>query len=161
MIHRPFGAGRPAAAGPGTATMPKPKPMPMPMPSLLERALMAQQLRRKMAQLLPDDLFVDPAWDMMLALVVAGERGETLCVKQLILVTGEASTSALRRLERLQSRGLVFRRVDGGDQRRVLLGLTAAGRAGMVGMLDHMFAFGEDGGDAPADPRSFVPDAGA
>lgn len=112
---------------------------------LLARARQARELRRKMSSLLPGHLFVDPAWDIMLELVISAEEGRSPCVKELILVSGESATSALRRIDRLQASGLIHRRLDQNDHRRVLVGLTDQGYRGMTGMLAHMF----DPADAP------------
>lgn len=124
------------ARAPATATS---------VPPLLARARQARELRRKMSSLLPGHLFVDPAWDIMLELVIAAEEGRAPCVKELILVSGESATSALRRIDRLQASGLIHRRLDQNDHRRVLVGLTEQGHKGMSGMLAHMF----DAPDAP------------
>ncbi len=47
-------------------------------PALLARARQARQLRATMSAFLPQDLLVDPAWDMMIDLFIAAATGETL-----------------------------------------------------------------------------------
>lgn len=129
-----------------------------PASPLLARARQARELRRKMTSLLPGQLFVDPAWDIMIELVIAAEEGRSPCVKELILVTGESATSALRRIDRLQANGLIHRRLDQNDHRRVLVGLTDQGLRGMTGMLAHMFEPAAEGDAKPAGaPVSFRP----
>jgi DNA-binding MarR family transcriptional regulator len=124
-------------------------------PVLLARARHARQLRTRMAGLLPPDLFVDPAWDMMLELVIESEEGRQPCVKELIAASGESATTALRRLDRLQANGLITRTLDRRDHRRVLIALTEKGKAGMAGMLEHLFEPADPDAHPRRPPRSF------
>ncbi|SFR76183.1 MarR family transcriptional regulator [Sphingomonas jatrophae] len=125
-------------------------------PSLLEKAKQARQLRAAMSKLGPRELFVDPAWDMMLELFIAAEQKQQLCVKDLILLSGESSTSALRRIDRLQGSELITRQVDRTDHRRVRVALTPQGWASMAAMLEHLFDPPATR-EAPARPATFRP----
>ncbi len=129
----------------------------VPPSPLLLRARQARELRRKMSSLLPGAGFVDPAWDIMIELVIASEEGRAPCVKELILVTGESATSALRRIDRLQASGLIHRRLDQNDHRRVLVGLTEQGHRGMAGMLAHMFEPADAEAKPAGAPVGFAP----
>jgi DNA-binding MarR family transcriptional regulator len=124
--------------------------------SLLARAQQARQLRSAMSKLGPRDLFVDPAWDMMIELFIAAEQRRTLCVKDLILLSGESSTSALRRIDRLQASELIARQLDRADHRRIRVELTPRGRTAMAAMLEHLFD-PPGGPEAPARPATFRP----
>lgn len=104
-------------------------------PSLLRLALQAQKMRATVAKLFPRDVFRDFAWDILLELFVSEQRGRAICVKDLILVSGETSTSALRRIDRLEDAGLLQRRHDSPDQRRVSVALTAKGDDAMTALL--------------------------
>jgi DNA-binding MarR family transcriptional regulator len=104
-------------------------------PPLLRLALQAQRMRKTVAALFPRDVFRDFAWDILLELFVAEQRGRAICVKDLILVSGETSTSALRRIDRLEGAGLLQRRHDSPDHRRVSVALTAKGDEAMTALL--------------------------
>ena len=126
--------------------------------ALLARARHARQLRATMSTVLPRDLLVDPAWDMMLDLFVAAGTGERLCVKDLRLMSGESAAGAMRRIDRLQESGLIARHPDPNDHRRVHVALTERGQMAMAAMLEHLFETPDGTGqDAAATPRSFHP----
>ena len=125
-------------------------------PALLARARQARQLRARMSLFLPRDLLVDPAWDMMIDLFVAAGTGERLFVKDLTLMSGESTTSAMRRIDRLQEAGLLSRHSDPTDHRRVRVRLTGKGYTAMAAMLDHLFDT-PDTAESAADPRTFRP----
>ncbi|USU06637.1 MarR family transcriptional regulator [Sphingomonadaceae bacterium OTU29MARTA1] len=128
-------------------------------PALLACARQARQLRATMSAFLPRDLLVDPAWDMMIDLFIARCTAERLCVKDLILLSGESPASAMRRIDRLQHAGLIERQADPADHRRVHVGLTEAGQTAMAAMLAHLFDHRGEDGEAPATPKSFQPGA--
>lgn len=128
-------------------------------PALLARARQARQLRATMSAFLPQDLLVDPAWDMMIDLFIAAATGETLCVKDLTLMSGGSAAGTMRRIDRLQQAELLRRHVDPADHRRVHVSLTDTGHRAMAAMLDHLFDRGA-GDAAPAvAPKSFAPGA--
>ncbi len=126
---------------------------------LLARARQARRLRATMAAVMPPSLLLDPAWDLMLDLLIAFEQRESLCVKDVVYLSGENPTSALRRLDKLQASGLLRRTVDPHDHRRTQVELTPAGRDAMARMLDHLFDLHPtDGPPARPGPRSFRPE---
>lgn len=108
-------------------------------PSLLDLARQTQAMRANVAQFFPRDVFRDSAWDMMLELFIAEQQARPLCVKELILVSGESSTSALRRIYRLEESNLLRRRTDPTDHRRLIVRLTQRGTDAMTAMLRHLF----------------------
>ncbi|WP_436827218.1 winged helix DNA-binding protein [Sphingomonas sp. DT-207] len=76
---------------------------------------------------------------MVLELFVAGQEKRAVCIKELILISGETSTSALRRIDRLETAELLRRAHDSGDHRRVVVTLTAKGEGAMSAMLQSLF----------------------
>jgi DNA-binding MarR family transcriptional regulator len=102
---------------------------------------LAQQLlraRTKSGRFFPKDIFRDSAWDMMLELFLAGQKGRHVCVKELALAAEETPASAMRRIDRLQEANLIRRRSDPRDHRRVLVELTEGGNEAMHGLLSHI-----------------------
>jgi len=124
---------------------------------LLSLARQTQQLRTLMKKILPSDLFVDPAWDMMVELMVAEGTDSPLYVKDLMLLTGESAASTCRRISRLQEEELLDRHPDPQDHRRVRVTLTDQGHAAMAMMLRRLFNGSEPDSDAPVTPISFRP----
>ena len=91
--------------------------------------------RRTRSDALGAQLFSDPAWDMLLALFAAAERGGPLSVSRLCAAAGVAQTTALRWLEQLEQGRLVSRAADSADARRTLVSLSADAREKMRGLL--------------------------
>lgn len=108
-------------------------------PSLLDLARQTQLMRATTAQFFPRDVFRDSAWDMMLELFIADQQNRPICVKELILVSGESATSALRRIDRLEGAELLQRRTDPADHRRLAVTLTDRGIKAMTAMLQHLY----------------------
>lgn len=106
---------------------------------LVEGARQLLQARLKMARIAPRGLLRDSAWDMMLELFISGEEGGILYVKQLMLASGESSTAAMRRIDRLEDAGFLERFPDPLDRRRVIVRLKERGRSAMLAMLEHVF----------------------
>jgi DNA-binding MarR family transcriptional regulator len=106
---------------------------------LVEGARQLLQARIKMERLVPKGLLRDSAWDMMLELFINGEEGGIIYVKQLMLASGESSTAALRRIDRLEEAGFIKRFPDPLDRRRVIVELQERGRTAMRAMLKHVF----------------------
>ncbi|WP_454278063.1 winged helix DNA-binding protein [Sphingomonas sp. Marseille-Q8236] len=107
--------------------------------TLVDLARQTQAMRAHIAEFFPRDIFRDSAWDMMLELFIAEQERRPICVKELILVSGETSTSALRRIDRLESTGLLQRRTDPADHRRLAVTLTERGTDAMTAMLRHLY----------------------
>ena len=80
--------------------------------------------RRLRASFLPDDLFADPAWDMLLDLLYAELAQHRVAVSSLCVAAAVPPTTALRWLTTLVKRGLVIRRADPRDARRVFVELA-------------------------------------
>lgn len=106
---------------------------------LVEGARQLLRARLKMARIAPRGLLRDSAWDMMLELFINGEEGGILYVKQLMLASGESSTAAMRRIDRLEEAGFLERFPDPLDRRRVIVRLKERGHSAMLAMLEHVF----------------------
>lgn len=78
--------------------------------------LRAIRLRRN--ELLGMPVFRDPAWDMLLDLVVAADERRAVSVSGLCHASGVPTTTALRHVERLERLGLLTRTPDSTDKRR-------------------------------------------
>ncbi|MBB4618265.1 MarR family transcriptional regulator [Sphingomonas abaci] len=81
------------------------------------------------------DLFADPAWDLLLDLLIAESEGRTVSTTAACLASGVAASTALRYVHLLESQGLVKRVPDRRDARRVLVQLSSTGRREMIAYL--------------------------
>jgi DNA-binding MarR family transcriptional regulator len=102
--------------------------------------------RRIRGEALGSNLFGDPAWDMLLALFAAAERGESLSVSRLCAAAGVAQTTALRWIEQLEHARLVSRSADAADARRTLITLAPDAREKMRGLIRHFAQLFSGGG---------------
>lgn len=82
--------------------------------------------RRLRARFFPEQLFADPAWDMLLDLLQAEIAQLRVPVSSLCIAAAVPATTALRWLKTLVSEGLFVRRADPHDGRRVFVELAPA-----------------------------------
>lgn len=87
--------------------------------------------RRMRAQFFADELFADPAWDMLLDLFAAGLERRQVSVSSLCIAAAVPPTTALRWIGTLHDAGLFERQADPSDRRRAYIGLSAKGLEGM------------------------------
>ena len=87
-----------------------------------QRAIL--RLRRLRNRYFDPSLFADPAWDMLLDLMAARLEGEQVSVTSLCIAAAVPSTTALRWIRTLIDSGLVQRRADPADGRRIHISLT-------------------------------------
>jgi DNA-binding MarR family transcriptional regulator len=80
--------------------------------------------RRLRTRYFPDDLFADPAWDIMLDLLRAEASQMRVSVSSLCLAAEVPATTALRWIKSMEKQGLIIRRADPHDGRRVFIELS-------------------------------------
>ena len=80
--------------------------------------------RRLRGRYFPDDMFADPAWDMLLDLLQAEISHLRVPVSSLCIAAAVPATTALRWLKTLVQEGLFVRRADPHDGRRVFVELA-------------------------------------
>jgi DNA-binding MarR family transcriptional regulator len=80
--------------------------------------------RRLRSRFFPEELFADPAWDMLLDLLQAEISQLRVPVSSLCIAAAVPATTALRWLKTLVSQGLFVRRADPHDGRRVFVELA-------------------------------------
>jgi DNA-binding MarR family transcriptional regulator len=88
-------------------------------------------LRRSRERFFDAELFADPAWDILLELYVAELGQRHLSVTSVCLGAAVPGTTALRWIGVLEKKGLIQRRADRLDGRRIFLMLTEAGKDAM------------------------------
>lgn len=72
----------------------------------------------------PEGLFADPAWDILLDLLVAKMMQARVSVSSVCLASNVPQTTALRWIKTLEVEGLIERRADQFDGRRYFLEIT-------------------------------------
>jgi DNA-binding MarR family transcriptional regulator len=87
--------------------------------------------RRLRARFFPEDLFADPAWDMLLDLLQAELAHLRVPVSSLCIAAAVPATTALRWLKSMVAEGLFVRRSDPHDGRRVFVELAPDTRNAM------------------------------
>jgi DNA-binding MarR family transcriptional regulator len=124
--------GRIAATLARLSTGPAPAPAhPFQMPSSsdapavsLETVRTVIRARRLRARYFHEELFADPAWDMLLDLLQAEIAHLPVPVSSLCIAAAVPATTALRWLKTMVSQGLFLRRADPHDGRRVFVELA-------------------------------------
>jgi Winged helix DNA-binding domain len=82
-----------------------------------------------------DELFADPAWDMLLDLMAARVERQRVAVSSLCIAAAVPPTTALRWIKTLCDQGLFVRVADPEDGRRVFIELSAETAAMMEAYL--------------------------
>jgi len=95
--------------------------------------------RRGRDRVFNDQLFGEPAWDMLLALYCLPIRGIPLCVTSLAYAANVPPSTGTRWLELLLDRGLIKRGPHPSDGRQQLVGLSHKGRMLMERYLIRLF----------------------
>jgi len=80
--------------------------------------------RRLRSRFFAEDLFADPAWDMLLDLLQAEIAQLRVPVSSLCIAAAVPATTALRWLKNMTDKGLFVRRADPHDGRRVFVELS-------------------------------------
>lgn len=123
--------GRPAIAAGGT---PNDEPaIAHDQRALAELARAAYRERRLRSQFFTGlDLFGEPAWDLLLDLFINANEGKRVPVTSACIGAAVPTTTALRWLAILESRGLVEREADSSDARRIFVRLTLPAQTSMT-----------------------------
>lgn len=74
-----------------------------------------------------EELFGEPAWDILLDLFIAAKERRRVSVTSACIGSAVPSTTALRWISILERQGLLMREADPGDARRVYVRLSPAG----------------------------------
>jgi hypothetical protein len=98
------------------------QPIPPSALGQFARRLLAQRRRRD--QMFGADLFGEPIWDMYLDLFANAVEDKSVSISSLCIASGAPTTTALRQIGMLVDRGLLLRRQDVTDGRRVLIELS-------------------------------------
>ena len=103
----------------------------------LESVREAIEERRERERLFGENLFSDPAWDILLELFLGELAQQRIATSRLGQDAGVPPTTALRWTEKLEGSGLVIRRADPLDARRVFVALSPRGREMMEFYFSH------------------------
>jgi hypothetical protein len=104
----------------------------MPSISALRAIIRARRLRD---QYFSGELFADPAWDMLLDLLLARLERRTVAVSSLCIAAAVPPTTALRWIKRLTEEGIFIRTADQRDGRRVFIDLSDEAAAGLASYI--------------------------
>jgi hypothetical protein len=114
-------SGGPAALAPIAVAAPRLQandPPPEISPETVRLVIRARRLR---ARFFDEELFADPAWDMLLDLTQAEIAQVRVPVSSLCIAAAVPATTALRWIKTLTDNGLLLRRADPHDGRRVFV----------------------------------------
>lgn len=104
------------------------------MPSITTLRAMIRA-RRMRDQYFGGELFADPAWDMLLDLLLARIERRTVAVSSLCIAAAVPPTTALRWIKRLTDEGVFVRTADPRDGRRVFIDLSDAAADAMANYI--------------------------
>jgi hypothetical protein len=82
------------------------------------------KMRRLRDRFFAADLFADPAWDILLDLKAAALEGQKVSVSSLCIAAAVPPTTALRWIAAMTESGMLVRRQDPNDARRVFIELS-------------------------------------
>ena len=80
--------------------------------------------RRRRDALFPDGIFGEPAWDFLLALFTAHDKGETMILCEAYRAAHVSDTTGRRLLDQLEKEGLISRRRAPDSRKTRLVELT-------------------------------------
>lgn len=98
--------------------------------------------RRARANYFDASLFSDPCWDMLLDLMNERLAGKEVAVSSLCIAAGVPQTTGLRRIDDLIRAGLLVRREDPRDRRRVFVDLADTAVERLNRYMDEMNVLG-------------------
>lgn len=116
----------------GSETDPRHAPVEAPAIRAMIRA------RRMRDQYFGEEIFADPAWDMLLDLTAARLEGQPVAVSSLCIAAAVPPTTALRWIKAMTEMGLFERVGDPHDRRRIFIELSPRAMEGMLACLQAM-----------------------
>jgi hypothetical protein len=81
------------------------------------------RIRRLRENYFSSDLFVDPAWEILLDLTIAKQKGVKISVSSLCIAASVPTTTALRKINHMIGDGLIFKEPDKNDRRRTYISI--------------------------------------
>lgn len=102
---------------------------------ILKRARNELRFRASRSQLLPNWLFGEPGWVILIDLFTRQMTGKTTSVSSACIASGAPATTALRAIQRLEEDGLICRTRSEADARLRYIQLTPAGLSCVVQAL--------------------------
>ena len=105
----------------------------------VRRIIEARAMRREFFE---EQLFADPAWDMLLELYALDCEGRRVSVSKLSVAAGVPCTTTLRWIDKLESESLVIRAPDPLDARRMWVALSPAGVRAMRSYIERVSRVG-------------------
>jgi len=110
-----------------------PKETPCPTDGNMVRAIL--RLRRLRAQFFMPALFADPAWDILLDLMIARIERRRVAASSLCIAAAVPATTALRWITQMTDQHMLVRQPDPRDGRRVFITLSEQAATAMEGYL--------------------------
>ena len=108
---------------------------PLPAADLLSAARRMATARRVRDEVFGNGQFLNPGWNILLELFVAGEEGRNVTIKSACVAACVPQSTALRHIAHLIDVRLALRAQHPSDARSAYLKLTDRGRARMVAFL--------------------------
>lgn len=103
-----------------------------------QAAKVLYRMRRERDNVIGQQIFSDPAWDILLDLYAAEGEGQRICISSACIAASVPYSTALRCLRELESRALIRRVRDRQDGRRIYVELTADCRSSMLKILGEL-----------------------
>lgn len=98
-------------------------------PSLVAFAKRLLSERRLRERHFDKQLFGEPVWDLLLDLFIAYEECRDISMSSAAIAANVSATTALRYVAMMTDQGMIVRRADASDARRVYVSLSAESRA--------------------------------
>jgi hypothetical protein len=108
---------------------------PLPSADLLDAARRMAMARQVRDEIFGNGQFLNPAWNILLDLFIAGEEGRNVTIKSACVAACVPQSTALRHIAHLIDIRLALRAQHPSDARSAYLKLTDRGRTRMVAFL--------------------------
>lgn len=94
--------------------------------------------RRRRSDFLAEDLFADPAWDILLELSLARVQDRTSTTTDLVRASQVRESTALRWIDKLEQDGWIRREADAADAKRIWFDLSPRAAAALQGWVSDL-----------------------